>query len=85
MSLQVVKCLYRNPTEDGQNKSLGQKGIKVLKKAKQLDPRSPDPYKYLAMLYVDMLYRYKQAIRKLEKYAHRRAEEVFGRNYLGYL
>lgn len=65
--------------------SLGQKGLKVLKKAKQLDPQNPDPYKYLAILYVDMFYQYEQAIRELEEYVRRRPDDVFGRNYLGYL
>ena len=35
--------------------SLGKRGFKVLKKAKQLDPQNPEPYKYLAILHVDMM------------------------------
>ncbi|UCG06616.1 MAG: TPM domain-containing protein [Desulfobacterales bacterium] len=65
--------------------SMGQKGLTVLKKVKQLDPQTPDPYKYLAILYVDMFYQYEQAIRELEEYVRRRPDDVFGRNYLGYL
>jgi cytochrome c-type biogenesis protein CcmH/NrfG len=65
--------------------SLGGKRLEMLKKAKQLNPQSPDPYKYLAILYVDMFYQYEQAIRELDEYVRRRPDDVFGRNYLGYL
>ena len=65
--------------------SLGGKRLEMLKKVKQLNPQSPDPYKYLAILYVDMFYQYEQAIRELEEYVRRRPDDVFGRNYLGYL
>jgi tetratricopeptide (TPR) repeat protein len=65
--------------------SMGQRGFKVLKKVKQLDPQNPEPYKYLALLYVDMYYQYEKAIPELEEYVNRRPNDVFGRNYLAYL
>lgn len=65
--------------------SMGQRGFKVLKKAKQFDPQNPDPYKYLAILYVDMFYQYEKAIPELKEYVSRRPDDVFGRNYLAYL
>lgn len=65
--------------------SMGQKGFKVLKKAKQLDPQNPEPYKYLAILYVDMFYQYEKAITELQQYVSSRPDDLFGRNYLAYL
>jgi tetratricopeptide (TPR) repeat protein len=65
--------------------SLGKRGFKMLKKAKQLDPRNPEPYKYLAILNVDMFYQYEKAIPELEEYVSLRPDDVFGRNYLAYL
>ena len=65
--------------------SLGKRGFKVLRKAKQLDPQNPEPYKYLAILHVDMFYQYEKAISELEEYVSRRHDDVFGRNYLAYL
>jgi tetratricopeptide (TPR) repeat protein len=65
--------------------SLGKRGFKVLKEAKQLDPQNPEPYKYLAILHVDMFYQYEKAIPELEEYVSRRPGDVFGRNYLAYL
>ena len=57
----------------------------MLKKARQLDPGNPEPYKYLAILNVDMFYQYEKAIPELEKYVSLRFDDVFGRNYLAYL
>jgi tetratricopeptide (TPR) repeat protein len=65
--------------------SMGRKGFKVLKAARQLDPQNPEPYKYLAILYVDMYYEYEKALAELEQYVSRRPDDVFGRNYIGYL
>jgi tetratricopeptide (TPR) repeat protein len=65
--------------------SMGQRGFEVLKKAKQFVPQDPEPYKYLAILYVDMFYQYETAIPELEEYVRRRPNDVFGRNYLAYL
>jgi hypothetical protein len=65
--------------------AMGQRGLKVLKKLKQLDPQNPDPYKYLAILYVDLSYQYEQALRELEHYVRLRPDDVFGHNFLGYL
>jgi len=57
----------------------------VLKAARQIDPQNPAPYKYLAILYVDMYYQYEKAIAELEQYVNRRPDDVFGRNYMAYL
>jgi tetratricopeptide (TPR) repeat protein len=65
--------------------SMGQKALPLLKKAKTVDPAAALPYKYLAILHVDMFYQYEQAIQELTEYVARRPEDVFGRNYLGYL
>jgi tetratricopeptide (TPR) repeat protein len=65
--------------------SLGKRGFDMLKKAKQLDPQNPEPYKYLAILHVDMFYQYEKAIAELEEYVGRRPDDVFGQNYLAYL
>ncbi|MEW5894816.1 MAG: TPM domain-containing protein [Candidatus Omnitrophota bacterium] len=61
------------------------KAIPLLKRCKQLDPVSPLPYKYLAIAYVDAFYQYGNAIAEMEEYVRREPDDVFGRNYLGYL
>ena len=66
--------------------SLGpQKRIAYLKEAKQLNPDSPEPYKYLAIVYLDAFYQYETAIKEIKAYVAQKPEDVFGRNYLGYL
>ncbi len=65
--------------------SMGQKAVPLLKKVKKNDPAQALPYKHLAILHVDMFYQYEQAIQELEEYVKRRPNDVFGRNYLGYL
>jgi tetratricopeptide (TPR) repeat protein len=59
--------------------------ITILKKAKQLDPDSPEPYKYLGIVHLDAFYQFKAAIKEIEAYVRRKPENVFGHNYLGYL
>ena len=61
------------------------KRISFLKKAKQLDPDSPEPYKYLGIVHLDAFYQFDSAIKEMEVYVRRRPEDVFGHNYLGYL
>jgi len=61
------------------------KRISFLKKAKQLDPDSPQPYKYLGIVHLDAFYQFDSAIKEMEVYVRRRPEDVFGHNYLGYL
>jgi tetratricopeptide (TPR) repeat protein len=61
------------------------KRISFLKKAKLLNPDSPEPYKYLGIVYLDAFYQFKSAIKELETYVKRKPEDVFGHNYLGYL
>jgi tetratricopeptide (TPR) repeat protein len=65
--------------------SMGPKAITILQKAKQLNPDSPLPYKYLAIEYVDAYYQYKTAIQELKEYVKRMPEDAFGHNFLGYL
>ena len=61
------------------------KRIAYLKKAKQLNPGSPEPYKYLGIVYLDAFYQFESAIKEMEEYVRRRPNDVFGHNYLGYL
>jgi tetratricopeptide (TPR) repeat protein len=59
--------------------------ISFLKKAKGLNPDSPEPYKYLGIVYLDAFYQFESAIKEMEEYVQRRPDDVFGHNYLGYL
>jgi len=61
------------------------KRLSFLKKAKKLDPDSPEPYKYLGIVYLDAFYQFESAITEMEAYVRRRPADVFGHNYLGYL
>jgi len=61
------------------------KRISLLKKAKALNPDSPEPYKYLAIVHLDAFYQFESAIKEMEAYVSRKPEDVFGHNYLGYL
>ncbi len=61
------------------------KRISLLKKAKTLNPDSPEPYKYLGIVHLDAFYQFESAIKEMEVYVRRRPEDVFGHNYLGYL
>ncbi|MEA3438112.1 MAG: TPM domain-containing protein, partial [Thermodesulfobacteriota bacterium] len=65
--------------------SLGLKSIPLLKKAKQLNPQNPLPYRYLAIRYVDSTYQYGKAIEEMKTYVKIKPDDVFGRNFLGYL
>jgi tetratricopeptide (TPR) repeat protein len=61
------------------------KRIAYLKKAKQLDPENPEPYKYLGIVYLDAFYQFESAVKEMEAYVKQSPRDVFGRNYLGYL
>ena len=61
------------------------KRISLLKKAKEIDPDSPEPYKYLGIVHLDAFYQFESAIKEMEAYVSRKPEDVFGHNYLGYL
>ena len=61
------------------------KRIAFLKQAKRLDPASPEPYKYLGIVYLDAFYQFESAVKEIEAYVKRNPEDIFGRNYLGYL
>ena len=65
--------------------SLGLKSIVLLKKAKQLNPQNPLPYKYLAIRYVGSTYQYGKAKEEMKGYVKLKPDDVFGRNFLGYL
>ncbi len=59
--------------------------MSFLKKAKQLNPDSPEPYKYLGIVHLDAFYQFESALKEMEEYVSRRPEDIFGHNYLGYL
>jgi len=61
------------------------KRIAFLKQAKQLNPASPEPYKYLGIVYLDAFYQFESAVTEIEAYVKRNPNDIFGRNYLGYL
>ena len=61
------------------------KRIAFLKRAKHLNPASPEPYKYLGIVYLDAFYQFESAVKEMETYVQRNPDDVFGRNYLGYL
>jgi tetratricopeptide (TPR) repeat protein len=61
------------------------KNISLLKKAKRLNPDSPGPYKYLGIVHLDAFYQFESAVKEIETYVRRKPDDVFGRNYLGYL
>jgi len=61
------------------------KRIACLKQAKQLNPESPEPYKYLGIVYLDAFYQFESAVKEMEAYVKKTPQDVFGRNYLGYL
>jgi tetratricopeptide (TPR) repeat protein len=61
------------------------KRIAYLKKAKQLNPENPEPYKYLGIVYLDAFYQFESAVNEMEAYVQQKPQDVFGRNYLGYL
>ncbi len=61
------------------------KRIAFLKQAKRLDPASPEPYKYLGIVYLDAFYQFESAVKEIEAYVKRNPDDIFGRNYLGYL
>jgi hypothetical protein len=61
------------------------KRIAYLKQAKQLNPENPEPYKYLGIVYLDAFYQFKSAVKEIEAWVKQNPQDVFGRNYLGYL
>ena len=61
------------------------KRIAYLKKAKQLNPENPEPYKYLGIVYLDAFYQFESAVKEMEAYVQQNPQDVFSRNYLGYL
>ena len=61
------------------------KRVAFLKQAKRLDPENPEPYKYLGIVYLDAFYQFESAIKEMKAYVRQNPQDVFGRNYLGYL
>lgn len=57
----------------------------LLKRAKQLNPRDPGPYKYSAIYNVNAFLQYKTALRDIEAYIERRPNDAFGYNVKGFL
>jgi tetratricopeptide (TPR) repeat protein len=58
--------------------------VPYLQKAKKLRPQSPQPYKYLAILYV-IRFEHKKAMAELEEMLKRDPESLFARKFLGHL
>jgi tetratricopeptide (TPR) repeat protein len=65
--------------------SMSRKGIKVLIKARQIDPDDPRPYKYLAIGHVNAHYQYDTALQALKNYLEREPDDPFGYNFMGYI
>ena len=61
------------------------KRIAFLKKARELNQDSPEPYKYLGIAHLDAFYQFESAIKEMSAYTEQRPYDVFGHNYLGYL
>ena len=61
------------------------KRLSFLKKASNLQPQNPLPYKYMGIVHLDAFYQYGAAIKAMEIYVKRLPDDIFGRNYLGYL
>jgi len=47
--------------------------------------KNPLPYKYLSIRYVDSTYQYDKAIEEIKVYVKLKPDDLFGRNFLGYL
>ncbi|MGI9537343.1 MAG: TPM domain-containing protein [Desulfocapsaceae bacterium] len=65
--------------------SMGQKRLKLLNKARELQPDHPGVLKYLAIAHVDAHYQYETALPLLQRYVELRPEDPFGYFFLGYL
>ncbi|MFC1703317.1 TPM domain-containing protein [Candidatus Omnitrophota bacterium] len=62
-----------------------QEVFSVLKKAKQLNPQSSQPYKYIAIRHVDANFQYKTAMPEIKEYIKREPKNPFGYKFLGFL
>ena len=58
--------------------------IPLIKRAKQLAPNSPEPYKYAAIYNVNTFFQYNTAAKEIGEYLERDGEPVFGYNVLGF-
>jgi len=56
-----------------------QKRMSFLKKAKQLNPDSPEPYKYLGIVHLDAFYQFESALKEMEEYVRRRPRAQYRR------
>ncbi len=65
--------------------AMGRKAIPLLKAAKRLKPEDPRPDKYLAVAHVDAHYQYDAALKSIEAYIEKRPEDLFGRNFRGFI
>lgn len=65
--------------------AMGPNNVSILTKAKQMNPKDPRPYKYLAIATVDAFLQHETGIKELQEYLKLVPHDVFARNYLGYL
>ena len=57
----------------------------LLKRAKQLAPQRPEPYKYAAIYNANTFLQYATAMQEIESYLELRPKSVFGHNMRGFL
>ncbi len=57
----------------------------LLKRAKQLNPDHPEPYRYSAIYNVNTFLQYKTALKDIEAYIGMRPDDAFGYNMMGFL
>ena len=57
----------------------------LIRRAKQLDPASAEPFKYSAMYNVNSVFQYRTALEEIERYVERRPRDPFGHDTKGFL
>jgi hypothetical protein len=57
----------------------------LIRRAKQLAPERPEPWKYSALYNVTAFFQYKTALQDMERYIELRPEETFGHDMKGFL
>ncbi len=93
--LALENAYGQNPDDFDTNLALGRLGvltarrpqhvIPYLRKAQQLLPEHPLPYKYMAMQYVDATLQHKTALKQMKQYVALRPNDPFGHRFLGFL
>jgi len=61
------------------------KVLPALKRAAELDPRSPLPYKYMAIRNVEASFQYETALSEMSRYVELLPEDPFGYSFTGFL